>query len=404
MTPSATTGAVAAVQRLRDPLPETRSAFRPSALIGFELTEEDEADFTAIIDTSLTPEQEERILAPEAVYQQQRSTLAVHWHPEFIPIPLVRERMGRMFPAAEEELCIPTQHNELLALDGFSGVEVDCWSEEFSQKIQLLAHFKTAKTARAVIFRAMLKHTADYRRTQLDCLLEALDGAMQGKSGLLARQAAALCGADAPCAAFAAAVARKLRILIERYRGKTDKNSLKNKLVRNFLNRLRGRYDPVFIGRVQAYVNAVKAVVKAAFPAGYYYAVQEMIEEIRGLGGCIVIPHPEQFWPVLLAGYDVDGYEVWNPQSQRYTDFLISAAAEQNRNRPKNRRELLIFMGDDCHMSEKILPPTDRDPLKAEREVGLQPAWDDLNIRKKLAAEHAGRACVIRRYTERLSS
>jgi hypothetical protein len=372
-------------------------------VIGVEPTAEDEADFTTIIDTALTPEQEERIRVPDAVYPQQRSTLAVHWHPEFIPIPLVRERMGRMFPGAEEELCIPTQHNELLALNGFSGVEADCWSEEFSQKIQLLAHFQTEKVAQAVTFRAMLEHTADYRRTQLDCLLDALAGASQGGRRQLAQQAAALCGADASCAAFAAAVARKLRTLIERHRGTMDRNSLKNKLVRNFLNRMRGRFDPAFIGRVQAYVNAVKAAVKAAFPSVYYFAAQEMIEEIRGLGGCIVIPHPEQFWPVLLAGYDVDGYEVWNPQSQRYTDFLISVTAEQNRNRRKNRRELLVFMGDDCHMGEKILPPTDQDPLKAEREVGLQPAWGDLNLRKKLIADQAGRVCVIRRYTERLS-
>jgi hypothetical protein len=372
-------------------------------LIGVEPTAEDEADFAAITDTTLTREQEERIRVPDAVHPQQRSTLAVHWHPEFIPIPLVRERMGSMFPAVEEELCIPTQHNELLALNGFSGVEADCWSEEFAQKIQLLAHFQTENVAQAVTFRAMLEHTADYRRTQLDCLLDALGGATRGGRGQLARQAADLCGADAACAAFAAAVARKLRTLIERHRNTTDRNSLKNKLVRNFLNRMRGRHDPAFIGRAQAYVNAVKAAVKAAFPPGYYFAAQEMIEEIRGLGGCIVIPHPEQFWPVLLAGYDVDGYEVWNPQSRRYTEFLVSVTAEHNRNRPKNRRELLVFMGDDCHMSEKILLPSEQDPRKAEREVGLQPAWDDLNLRKKLIADQACRACVIRRYTERLS-
>ena len=309
--------------------------------------------------------------------------------------------MGAMFPAVEEELCIPTQHNELLALNGFSGVEVDCFSCDFNQKIQLLAHFQTGRVARADTFRAMLDHTRDYRRRQLDSLLDAL-GTKRNGSGELARQAAGLSGADGSIVAFTAAIAHKLRALIERHKENLARDSLKNKLVRNFLNRKRGLYGDTFINRAQLYVNEVKVAVKAAFSPEHYYSARDIIEEIRGLGGGIVIPHPEQFWPVLLAGYDVDGYEVWNPQSRRYTEFLISVVAEQNRNRPERRRELLVFMGDDCHMSEKILPPAEQDPLKAEREVGLQPAWDDLNIRRKLVTDQAGRECVIQRYKERL--
>ncbi|MDR2055340.1 MAG: hypothetical protein LBQ10_05675 [Desulfovibrio sp.] len=385
-----------------NPLSEGRGLFVPPESIDREPAAEDVADFQAIVGTELTAEQEDRIRIPDVVHPEQRHILAVHWHPEFIPVPLVRERMGAMFPAVEEELCIPTQHNELLALNGFSGVEVDCFSSEFNQKIQLLAHFQADRVAQAATFRAMLDHTRNYRRAQLGFLLDAL-GAERNGSGEIARRAAGLSGADESVVAFAAAIAHKLRSLIERHRGQVARGSLKNKLVRNFLNRKRGVYGDTFISRVQVYVNEVKVAVKAAFSPEYYYETREIIEEIRGLGGCVVIPHPEQFWPVLLAGYDVDGYEVWNPQSRRYTEFLISVVAEQNRNRPKHRRELLVFMGDDCHMSEKILTPAERDPLKAEREVGLQPAWDDLNIRRKLMANQACRELVIRRYRERLS-
>jgi hypothetical protein len=307
--------------------------------------------------------------------------------------------MSAMFPAAEEELCIPTQHNELLALNGFSGVEVDCFSFDFNQKIQLLAHFQTNRVSQAAAFRAMLDHTRNYRRAQLYALLDALE-AKQDEG--LAQRAAGVSGADGRVVAFAAAAACKLRSLIERHTGKVARDSLKNKLVRNFLNRKRGVYGGTFISRVQAYLNEVKAAVKTGFSPGHYYGVREIIEEIRGLGGCIVIPHPEQFWPVLLAGYDVDGYEVWNPQSRRYTEFLISVLAEHNRNRPKHRRELLVFMGDDCHLSEKILTPAEQDPLKADREVGLQPAWDDPNIRGKLLADQTCRKHVIQQYRERL--
>ena len=388
-------------QRIRNIPPGGRGAFLSPESIDPEPTAEDEADFQAIVGTALTAEQEDRIRIPDTVYPEQRHTLAVHWHPEFIPVPLARERMGAMFPAVEEELCIPTQHNELLALNGFSGVEVDCFSCDFNQKIQLLAHFQTGRVARADTFRAMLDHTRDYRRRQLDSLLDAL-GTKRNGSGELARQAAGLSGADGSIVAFTAAIAHKLRALIERHKENLARDSLKNKLVRNFLNRKRGLYGDTFINRAQLYVNEVKVAVKAAFSPEHYYSARDIIEEIRGLGGGIVIPHPEQFWPVLLAGYDVDGYEVWNPQSRRYTEFLISVVAEQNSNRPERRRELLVFMGDDCHMSEKILPPAEQDPLKAEREVGLQPAWDDLNIRRKLVTDQAGRECVIQRYKERL--
>jgi hypothetical protein len=388
-------------QRIRDIPPGGRGAFLSPESIDPEPTAEDEADFQAIVGTALTAEQEDRIRIPDTVYPEQRHTLAVHWHPEFIPIPLVRERMRSMFPAAEEELCIPTQHNELLAFNGFSGVEVDCFSNDFNQKIQLLAHFQTDRVAQAATFRAMLDHTRNYRRRQLGSLLDALEAKQDGGGGL-ARGAAGLSGADEHVVAFAAAVAWKLRALIGVHKGNVARDSLKNKLVRNFLNRKRGLYGDMFISRVQAYVNEVKAAVKAAFSPEYYYNAKEIIEEIRGLGGGIVIPHPEQFWPVLLAGYDVDGYEVWNPQSRRYTEFLISVVAEQNRNRPEHRRELLVFMGDDCHMSEKILTPAERDPLKAAREVGLQPAWDDPNIRRKLTADQTCRERVIQRYRERL--
>ena len=48
-------------------------------------------------------------------------------------------------------------------------------------------------------------------------------------------------------------------------------------------------------------------------------------------------------------------------------------------------------------------PQEQQDPEKSIREVGLQPAWDDLNIRKKLIIGEVSRNTVIRRYRERLA-
>jgi hypothetical protein len=42
------------------------------------------------------------------------------------------------------------------------------------------------------------------------------------------------------------------------------------------------------------------------------------------------------------------------------------------------------------------------DPAKARREIGLQPAWDDLAIGKKLIVADMDRARVIEEYAARL--
>lgn len=372
-------------------------AFRP------EPDPEDEEVFLNLINITLEPWQKEQIRTPELVCPRQEATLAVHWHPEFVPIPLIRERMAAMFPNVCNELCIPTQHNELLVLGGYAGVEIDCFSRAFNQKVQLLAHFKEDRIQDAVTFKQMLSHTYKYRSLQLYAFLEAISGGeILDHAAPQIRQAAHLSGADASVSRFSAFIARKLSSMIEKHQQTIPSSTLKNKLVRNYINSYRSLFGHVFIDRVQSFVREVKTVVKSEFSPQYYYLTSEMIEEIRGLGGCIVIPHPEQFWPILLADYDVDGYEVWNPQSQRYTEFLISVVDNHNRHRHSNRRKLLVFMGDDCHLGEKTLPPDVQDPLKAEREVGLQPAWEDMNICKRLISSMTGKLEVIQEYKERL--
>jgi hypothetical protein len=149
-------------------------------------------------------------------------------------------------------------------------------------------------------------------------------------------------------------------------------------------------------------LKAVKEVVKSDFSLDYFFDARAVIEEVRGLGGCIIIPHPEQFWPVLLADYDVDGYEVWNPQSREFTEFLIDVVMRFNRARGSGGRELLVTMGDDCHMSEKIKTLDMIDPEKVAREIGIQPPWDDLSIRKRIVVSGLSRRSVIKRYRERL--
>ena len=67
------------------------------------------------------------------------------------------------------------------------------------------------------------------------------------------------------------------------------------------------------------------------------------------------------------------------------------------------KRPLLVFMGDDTHMSEKVRNPEVQNPEKAKREIGYQPAWDDFSIRKALIKASVDRHKVIKEYKQRLA-
>jgi hypothetical protein len=361
-------------------------------------TEDDERSFFAITTIKLTAQEEEFIAAPAEVLPRQERVLALHWHPEYVPMPLIRQRIEATFPACAQSLIIPTQHNEITTYGDYAGVEVDCYSSGFNQKVQLLIHFRADRMERAGVLAAMLAHTARYRASQLFEFLHVLSGRDEGRLSSVAADT----GAAEETIRFARMHALKLLALLDKHQGALPVDALKNKLVRGFLDAQRPRYGERLVTRVQAFAQAVKLRVKAQFPMQYFYRASEVIEEARGFGAGVVIPHPEQFWPVLLADYDVDGCEVWNPQSQRYTEFLIDTLARKNRKGWTERRQL-VFMGDDTHMSEKIRNP-DKTSDKVLREIGVQPAWDDIGIRKRLLASGMDRACVINEYIARLSA
>lgn len=362
-----------------------------------EVTDDDRSLFLRVVSQELTAEQLERLMHPRHVYPQERVVLATHWHPEFVPMNILRKRVDAMFPNRRVELIIPTQHNQLMEWDDYAGVEVDCYSRGFNQKVQLLLHFRRERLEHAAALRAMLEHTFRYRSSQL---LEFIDTVTRDRGGRLDR-AARETGADTELVAFVRLYVRKIEKLLEEHMDALPADAIKNKLLRNFFDALRGRYDETLINRSQAFLKAVKEVVKERFSLSYFYRTSEVIEEARALGAGIVVPHPEQFWPILLADYDVDGYEVWNPQSQRYTEFIIDAVVRKNRVRGSSS-QLLVFMGDDTHMGEKVKDPRFQDSEKGGRELGVQPAWADVFIGKKLASARLDKASVIMEYRARL--
>lgn len=366
-----------------------------------EITPADREVYAKLIATELTDEEQARVVEPAVVHPRQDSVLAVHWHPEFVPMDLIRRRIDGTFPNCRHRLIIPTQHNMLTSYDGYTGAEVDCYSRSFQRKVQLLVHFGTSRLEKADVFKSMLAHTFRYRSRQLlDFIHTVIEDAFEDRLGQAARHA----GADEEIVDFVRAHTRKLLRLYLENEATTPPEAVRNKLLMYYFDTLRDAYDGRLIDRAVALLRAVKTVVKANFSNDHFYATQEIIDEVRALGGGIVIPHPEQFWPILLAEYDVDGYEVWNPQSRDYTEFLIHVVNRQNKTLKGGQRPILIFMGDDCHMGEKVREPRFQDPEKAGREIGVQPAWEDLSIRKGLIVAGAGRHRVIEDYKARLGS
>ncbi len=363
-----------------------------------EITDADERIFLSITSQELTPEQVTRVITPPEIFPREKYVLAVHWHPEFAPLELCSRRIAAMFPNTDDALIIPTQHNELMAVNEFTGVEVDCYSRGFNQKVQLLLHFKNENVEKADVLKSMLAHTFKYRSSQLFDFIHTLIAPLEDRID----QAADETGTDEELIRFVMVYVRKINGLLELHMDHLAPTAIKNKILRNFFDELRPVYGDPLINRAQTFLTAVKKIVKANFSFKYFYRTSEVIEEARSLNGGVVIPHPEQFWPILLAEYDVDGIEVWNPQSRRYTEFLISVLKEKNKVRPRGQKDLLIFMGDDTHMGEKVKDPEYQNPEKAAREIGFQPAWNDLDISKQIVFSNMDKQKVISEYRLRL--
>ena len=365
-----------------------------------ELNEIDESIFREVISTQLTPTQKESVVLPPFILPEEKDVLAIHWHPEFIHHQLIAQRISGMFPNAQRKLIIPTQHNVIESWDGCCGVEVDCYSQDFNRKVQLLIHFSRSQLRKTNKFKKILQHTFNYRASQLWQFIETiLDPRLEHRL----HTAAQITGSSPELIKFVRIYVEKIRRLIQKYESEMPKDAFKNKLLRNYFDSLRKYHQTDLIDRSQLLLNAVKELVKCNFDLKYFYEIREIIEEARSINAGIVIPHPEQFWPILLADYDVDGIEVWNPQSREFTHFLVDVVRRKNETRSKRDRRFLVFMGDDTHMSEKVRELKYRAPEKANREIGYQPAWEDPEIQKALVQAKMNKKQIIDEYFNRLN-
>jgi hypothetical protein len=263
-------------------------------------------------------------------------------------------------------------------------------------KIQLLIHARADRLAGASAFQSMIERTFRYRELQL---LDILDLAARPDASAEAELARAGFGDDDLEAA--AGHAARLRAMIDAsgVAAGPGAEMLKNRLATDFIERREGAADPARLARLLELVNLLKARVKSRPDPTRFHEARELIEEARSLGAGVVIPHPQRFWPALLADLDVDGWEVWNPSTPSHAVFLTGCLSRRGR----GGRPPLAFMGDDTHMSSKIRLHMVSDKGGGEREIGFQPPWRDPEVVAALKVAGQSRKRTLEEYVERLA-
>ncbi len=365
-----------------------------------DLDEEDWRQFHHLTSVELTAGETELAASPGRAAPESRAYLATHWHPEWIPLDLIRRRLDTAFPRAENSLAIPTQHNRVLTFGPWAGVEADAYDRRYGLKVQLLVHFAADRRPRASAFLAMMDRTYNYRAHQL---LDILGRLAEPDAASLNVQKALKCSVTETALRMARFYAIRLRTLIERsgILGGPADEMLKNRLLPDFLQARSSPAHRALAEQALMVIGAVKKTVKTGLNPEAFHSPEEIIEEARSLGGGVVIPHPPIFWPILLADLDVDGWEVWNSSTPHHTVFLLEALDRANQAR-RGRRRLLAFMGDDTHLSGKIRPARSEEKDSANREIGFQDPWFDPAVQTVL--ERTGQSLIgtLNEYRTRL--
>lgn len=371
-----------------------------SAEAARDLSEADWDVFNHLTSVELSEGERDMARNPGLCAPEAKEFLAVHWHPEWIPLKLIDERLRKAFPAAENFLAIPTQHNKVLRFGPWAGVEADAY-DQACQKVQLLIHFRADRLERAGAFISMMERTYNYRAHQLLDIVNRLAEAEAASSKLRSSLSSLKGAVSEDAARMAQFYAIRLKTLLDKsgiLNGSERDELLKNRLLPDFMQRRSAPEEAALLDQALLFIKAVKKTVKAELKPEAFYSPRELIEEARSFGAGVVIPHPPIFWPILLADLDVDGWEIWNPSTPDHALFLAEALARANAG--PRRRKLLAFMGDDTHMSSKIREAEKKSAKK--QEIGFQESWQNPEIAKALRENSQSLVQTINEYRERL--
>ncbi|MEJ2041283.1 MAG: hypothetical protein P8X55_20495 [Desulfosarcinaceae bacterium] len=108
----------------------------------------------------------------------------------------------------------------------YTGVEVDCYSGGFNQKIQLLLHFSNQRIRQADRLKAMLAHTFKYRSSQLFEFIHTLIKPVNERIGAAVHQT----GADEKLVRFTRVYTRKISDLLDEQADTLPPEMIKNKM------------------------------------------------------------------------------------------------------------------------------------------------------------------------------
>ncbi|MDR2405224.1 MAG: hypothetical protein LBE27_02520 [Deltaproteobacteria bacterium] len=362
-----------------------------------EIDDEDWIIFNSLTNVKLSKDEVERAIMPDQVDEGEKDILAIHFHPEWVPMNLIEERLKNAFPNAKSRMVIPTQHNLIQGLDGYAGVEADVFAPDYNLKIQLLIHLQSKKLKKATKLKSMIEQTFQYRALQLLDYLEQIVN-----PDILMQKEIKKLGASLEVMEAAKFYAQKLRLMIGESVIASSKRAemLKNRLLTDFIL-IKGApvLAPPMMEKIMIYAKQVKNLVKARLNPNRFHHAKNLIEEARSHGAGIIIPHPPRFWPVMLDDLDVDGWEVWNSSTPDHTTFLIDCLTR----RKKKKRDFLAFMGDDTHMSSKIRPDISTKKGSPKSEIGFQPPWEFPDVKNALKAANQSRKRTINEYLERIS-
>ncbi|MDR2444151.1 MAG: hypothetical protein LBE31_11610 [Deltaproteobacteria bacterium] len=360
------------------------------------LGEEDRQVFDRLTSISLSETEKELAITPDFTAPGETTLMALHFHPEWVPLDLIEKRLARAFPDAVDTFVIPTQHNKILTLGQWAGVEADVYCPEYGEKIHLLFHFKKSALQKAATFQTMMEQTFRYRALQLLEILSALTKPDESMAKGIKKS-----GLDSQALNLAGTFAARLSNLIADPDHFDPHRSpmLKNRLLTDFILERGLEIPSAMLDRALSVVSLVKAMVKKRIDPSRFHTAREVIEEARSFGAGVVIPHPPLFWPALLDDLDVDGFEVWNPSTPKHTLFLIQCLGRSQ----AQGRKLLPFMGDDTHMSSKIRPELSDEKSGKSREIGFQPPWCLPEVKSALAALGHSRERTMNEYRVKIA-
>ena len=341
---------------------------------------------------------------PSQSFENQQEVLAIHWHPEFIPLDLAEKRLKSLFPRQEKSLVIPTEHNIILTMGEFAGVEVDCRVPQFYYPVQVLIHLSShkLKEERSSKLQAMVAETFEYTVDHFwELLLALCDREHRRRREEIRRESCF--GSDT--VSFVVERVKELKSLLDDCGEAIPRRALRSKLIYAYFQLLRSYYDPLKIKGAKLFLSKLKESMKAQRHWDRYFTIHEYIEESRLLGGASIIPHPEKFWPILLLDLDVDGYEVWNPQGGDYTEFLMSVVQEKNERLSSRELPFLATVGDDTHLGYKLHSLSSSTAQDGScREIGRQAPWERAKTRVLFQRNEMSRSKLIDEYRLRIRS